>query len=172
MANGKLQIGWARADITPQGKTLLQGQFHARLSTEVISPLTATVLALEVHGEDGTKEQAVFLSCDLTGDGFKADLLRALDGRCPGLDLQKLTVNATHTHNAPPQRRGAYEEPQDDPDFINPDDYRRWLAVQLAGVVEAAWVGRRPGGVARGFGYAVVGRCRRAVYDTVVVGER
>ena len=164
MANGKLRIGWSRGDITPRQKTLLQGQFYARISGEVISPLTATALALEVRGEEGTADQAVFLSCDLTCDGFKADLLRELDGRCPGLDLRKLTVNGTHTHNAPPMERGTYEEPQDDPEFMNPDQYREWLAVQLAEIVAAAWNERRPGGIARGFGYATVGRCRRAVY--------
>ena len=78
MAHGKLWIGWSRGDITPAKKTLLQGQFHARISREVISPLTATALALEVRGSDGTADQAVLLSCDLTGDGFKADLLREL----------------------------------------------------------------------------------------------
>ena len=48
MAHGKLWIGWSRGDITPAKKTLLQGQFYARISGEVISPLTATALALEV----------------------------------------------------------------------------------------------------------------------------
>ena len=44
MANGKLFIGWARGDITPPGKALLQGQFYARLSERVISPLTESRL--------------------------------------------------------------------------------------------------------------------------------
>ena len=60
--------------------------------------------------------------------------------------------------------RGWYEEPEDDPEFMNPDEYRLWLAARLADIVAKAWDGRRPGGIARGFGYAVVGRCRRAVY--------
>ena len=33
-----------------------------------------------------------------------------------------------------------------------------------AEAIIAAWNGRKPGGIRRGFGYAVVGRCRRAVY--------
>ena len=164
MANGKLLVGWGRGDITPRRKTLLQGQFYARIAKDVISPLTATALALEVRDENGAVEQAVFLSCDLAGEGFKVDLFRELEGRCPDLDRRKITVNATHTHNAPPTKRGAYEEPEDDPAFMNPDEYREWLAVQLADIVATAWDGRRPGSVARGFGYAVVGRCRRAVY--------
>lgn len=164
MAKGTLSVGWSRGDITPRRRTLVQGQFHRRISDQAISPLMATALALEVQGTDGGSEQAVMLSCDLPADAFKPDLLRALEGRCPGLDLRKLTVNGTHTHNAPTMRRGIYEEPQDDPDFLNPDEYRLWLAVQLAGIVAAAWKARRPGSLSRGFGYAVVGRCRRAVY--------
>ena len=42
MANGRLAIGWARGEITPLRKTLVQGQFHTRISSEVVSPLTAT----------------------------------------------------------------------------------------------------------------------------------
>ncbi|MFH1569397.1 MAG: hypothetical protein ABIL09_15485, partial [Gemmatimonadota bacterium] len=69
---GTLSIGWARADITPTKKTLLQGQFHARLAAAATSPLTATALALETRAADGAVEQAVFLSCDLAGESFKA----------------------------------------------------------------------------------------------------
>jgi hypothetical protein len=164
MTHGKLKIGWNRGDITPRGKTLVQGQFHTRISDKVISPLTATALALEVLSDDGVVEQAVFLSCDLPGEGFRADLLRNLEGRCSDLDRRKLVINCTHTHNAPCVTSGWYDEPKDDPGFLKPDEYRLWLAAQLADIVEAAWNDRRPGGISRGFGYAVVGRCRRAVY--------
>ena len=164
MAHGQLLIGWARGEISPPRKTLVQGQFHVRISDQVLSPLTATALALEVRGADGAAEQAVLLSCDLGSEAFKADLRRRLEGRCPGLDLRKLTVNCTHTHTAPATERGKYEEPQDDPEFMNPDEYRAWLMDRLADVVVRAWDGRRPGAVSRGFGYAVAGRCRRASY--------
>ncbi|MDW7658963.1 MAG: hypothetical protein SCM11_17480 [Bacillota bacterium] len=164
MKNGAIMIGWARGEITPPRKTLVQGQFHTRISDQVVSPLTATALALEVKAADGTSEQAVFLSCDLASEGFKEDLFRSLEGRCLDLDRQKLTVNCTHTHNAPSMSRGCYDEPDNDPEFMNPDEYRLWLAARLADIIERSWQGRQSGGVSRGFGYAVVGRCRRAVY--------
>ncbi len=164
MINGKLEIGWARGNITPLRKTLVQGQFHTRISKEVISPLTATALALEVKGRDGSAEQAVLLSCDLPSEGFKPDLFRELEGRCEDLDRSRITVNCTHTHNAPCVISGYYDEPANDPQFMRPVEYRLWLAARLADIVEEAWRNRRPGSVARGFGYAVVGRCRRAVY--------
>ena len=60
MARGKLHIGWSQIDITPPKKTLLQGQFHARLADTAISPLTATALAVETRSPDGSVEQAIF----------------------------------------------------------------------------------------------------------------
>ena len=182
MAKGRLWIGWSRGDITPQRKTFALGQFHTRITNEVLSPLTATALAIEVRGDNGNQssagvneaDQAILLSCDLTIEAFKPELLQALEGRCPGLDLTKLTVSATHTHNAPATQSGVYDEPRDDPDFMKPEEYRDWLVARLADIVEAAWKSRQPGGLARGFGYAVVGRCRRATYadgTTLMYGE-
>ncbi len=164
MPTGQLYIGWSQTEITPPKKTLLQGQFHARLADTAISPLTATALAVETRALDDSLEQAIFLSCDLVAEGFKSDLLAKLAGRCRGFDINKLTINATHTHNAPPVQSGMYEEPKDDPDFTTPDAYRGFLVDRLADVVESAWEDRQPGAISRGFGYAVVGRCRRTVY--------
>jgi len=89
MIQGNILAGWSRGDITPKGKTLVQGQFHARVSAEVRSPLTVTALAFEVRDATGAGEQAVLLSCDLPAESFKADLLRELTVRCQGLDLRK-----------------------------------------------------------------------------------
>ena len=143
---------------------MLLGQFHARLADTAISPLTATALAVETRAQDDSLEQAIFLSCDLAAESFKPDLQAKLAGRCSGFDMDKLTINATHTHNAPPLRSGTYDEPEDDPNFMTPDEYRGFLVDRLADVVEEAWEDRQPGAISRGFAYAVVGRCRRAVY--------
>ena len=45
-----------------------------------------------------------------------------------------------------------------------PPEYRKFLVARLAEVIAAAWKTRAPGAIRRGFGYAVVGRCRRAIY--------
>lgn len=164
MLHGKLLIGWSKTDITPPRKTLIQGQFHARISDTVLSPLTATALAFEVRTHDGSSDQAVLISCDLTNETFKDALVEALEGRCPGLDLEKISINTTHTHTAPATTRGTYVEPENDPDFMNPDEYRKFLVTRLAQAVETAWLDRSPGLVSRGFSYAMVARCRRTVY--------
>ncbi len=164
MIQGDLHIGWARTDITPPRTTLLQGQFHSRTAKGVESPLTATALAIEVRGTGGQTEQVLWISCDLAADFFKADLLSKLQGKDLDLDLRNVTINATHTHNGPPQVSGWYPEPADDPEFMTADQYRDWLTDRLAVLVGDAWGARTPGSIRRGFGYAVVGRCRRAVY--------
>jgi len=82
----------------------------------------------------------------------------------PGFDSGRLTISCTHTHTAPALRRGIYPEPAPDPEFMDPDQYRAWLVERLAKIVLQAWNRRRPGAISRGFAYAVVGRCRRAVY--------
>ena len=145
MPGGQLHIGWSQIEITPPKKTLLLGQFYARLANTAISPLTATALAVETRTPDDSLEQAIFLSCDLAAEDFKSDLRAKLAGRCLGFDINKLTINATHTHNAPPVRSGMYEEPADDPDFMTPDEYRGFLVNRLADVVESAWEERQPG---------------------------
>jgi hypothetical protein len=159
MATGEVLIGWAGGEMSPPRKTFVMGQFHTRISDEIRTPLMATALALEVGDQ-----QVVMLTCDIVSDSFRADVQAALAGRCPGLDPEMLTIACTHTHNSPATTDRGYHEPADDPDFMGPHEYRRWLAPRLAEIVEAAWTARAPGGIARGFGYAVVGRNRRATY--------
>ena len=81
MPGGKLHIGWSQVEITPPKKTLLQGQFYARLADTAISPLTATALAVETRTPNDSLEQAIFLSCDLAAEDFKSDLRAKLAGR-------------------------------------------------------------------------------------------
>lgn len=165
MVTGNLHIGWSQIELTPPTKSLLMGQFHARLSQGTLSPLTATALALEVRENDGQTEQAILVSCDLVAIDFLDQVRRKLDGRCPGFDLSKLSLNATHTHCGPTLQSGFYPEPEDDPDFMDPPACLEWVVTQVAEVAAAAWADRRPGALSRGFGYAVVGRCRRATYS-------
>lgn len=60
---GQLYVGWSVADITPKKPVALTGNMGKTISEAVMDPLTATVLALETN--NGTKEQAIMISCDL-----------------------------------------------------------------------------------------------------------
>ena len=57
--NNGLLIGWASRDITPDRPVNLCGQFHMRISKEVLDPVTATALSIT----SGT-EALVWVSCD------------------------------------------------------------------------------------------------------------
>jgi len=56
---GRLLAGWASTDIAPEEPVQLAGQFHQRISEGVHDPITATALALETVGPDGSGDQAI-----------------------------------------------------------------------------------------------------------------
>ncbi|MGI6574075.1 MAG: hypothetical protein ACOX19_11950 [Fermentimonas sp.] len=94
-------VGWATEDITPEGPVSLQGQYYERISEYVQSPLMVTALAIESAGR-GDTEQAIMISVDVVNfkDGLQDSLRKKLDGKIPGFNLQKLFLNATHTHSS------------------------------------------------------------------------
>lgn len=154
-----IKIGWAEADITPEGKVELYGQYYPRLSKGIHSRIGATVMALD----DGKKEQAVMISVDLTN--FKRDFLdelrKSLKGKIHGLDVSRILMNATHTHSAPAVSPGrswwkASEEGE---------KYSKFVIKNVGRAVIEAWKNRKDGGVANSSDFASVGHCRRAMYS-------
>lgn len=175
-STGRLEIGWATADLTPDAPVLVSGQFHCRISEGVRDPVTATALAL-ASGDGVPAVSAVLVSCDLVG--IPDSLLRAVRcrvrERLPDLDPEWVVLNATHTHTAPEVRvesdYGQYGEGISSAGIeielpaMKTAEYSEFAADRIAGAIESAWLGRRPGAVAYGLGYAVIGRNRRSVYD-------
>ena len=84
-------------------RSALIGQLHKRISQKVRDPLTATALALEMQAEDGRREQALLISCDLLyiRKPIQDRLRQAVKAQLPDLDVEKLFLNATHTHTGP-----------------------------------------------------------------------
>ena len=162
-----LQIGWAQTDITPSETCLVCGQFHVRLSEEVLDPITATALVL-VSGD----EQAVLVSCDLVGvpDPLR-DAVCARLGDAEGLDPKKVVLNGTHTHTAPDVRLPAWSSGTTsttvgmdfEQDIMSVERYQDFAADHIAEAVRKAWAARAPGAVAFGHGWAVIGHNRRWV---------
>ncbi len=160
----KLRIGWAEVDTTPAGKVDLSGQYYHRLADGTHSRLAATALAIE--SEKG--EQAVMVSLDLVG--FHADFLEAVRARLrselPELDVSKVVMNVTHTHNAPGVDLicgiGWLAEL---PGALPAAEYRQFMIDKIVMAVGEAWRNRQLGGVANGLAFARVGHCRRAVYS-------
>jgi len=175
MRKGHLQAGWATVDITPDKKVNLQGQFYERISTGVHDPIYATVLAIQVVEENGTPgDQAVMIACDLVSVSktILEKLRERLSGRITDLDPGKILISAIHTHTAPCIREAPLEsfnwtewKKLSSQEYMSPAEYIEFLTGRLAEAVVAAWNNRRPAKVGMALGHAVVGHCRRVVFD-------
>ena len=102
-AAAELLAGAATVSITPDKPVALYGQMRTRISTGVASPVTATVLVLQSRDGDRFLGTTTFVSCDLVT--IPDEALAALRGRgakrIPGFPVERIVVNATHTHTAP-----------------------------------------------------------------------
>lgn len=145
-----LKIGWAAADITPDGPASMRGLIR---SEGVLDPVTATALALEQGAE-----KTILISCDLQhitdGNRYAANMLANVRAQVvaevPELAAEHIILMATHTHVAP--------SVQTDP------RYERFASQRIARAAREAWEKRRPGGVSFGLGQAVIGHNRIATY--------
>lgn len=182
-----LKIGWAEADITPEGPVHLTGLGRTvRITDAIKDPITATVLALESVAPD-RPGCAVMVSLDLLSasecirDGVRDHLREEL----PELPPRSVFFFATHAHTAPFH----YTRPRYQPDFEQTKEpwiFRRhndeafqkareamppltcrqyvgFAARRIADAVKTAWAERAGGGIAFGLGHAVVGRNRLTV---------
>ncbi len=159
MEPSSLQLGWASRDITPDRPVNLCGQFHMRISQGVLDPVTVTALSLST-GDDAV----IWVSCDLVQ--VPNDVLTAcralLRQRRPEIPAEKLILSATHTHTAP-DPFGAWHPPVP-PGVMPAAEFQAFLTERIVDAVVESWQARRPGSVCWGYGYAVVGHNRRAVY--------
>lgn len=158
-----LKIGWSSKDISTTKPVCIQGQFHRRISKGILDPLTLCALALENNGDT-----AIFVSCDALSleEGLIneiQDKVRALD---PQLPADKILMNATHTHDSPSHQHSGEEvyPPHDGIEIAPSGEYREFLSSKAAEAVAEAYQRRCAGGIAYGYGYAVVSHSRRSVY--------
>lgn len=174
-----LFVGWASADITPDQPVAIIGQYNTRLSEGAIDPITLTALALETRFEQGAKEEAVLVSCDLCFvDNATVNKIRAaIKPRIPDFDPNKLVVSATHTHDGPGLDDATYEGVYDisgAPDAMTASEYGAFFVEKAADTIVAAWESRSAAGVSWALGHAVVGINRRVQYfdgKTVMYGD-
>ncbi len=171
----KIKIGWASRDISTDKPVNIPGQFHMRVSQGILDPLTVTALVID-NGQD----QVIFLSADLVViRSFLLDEVREqVELLDPAIPLEKILMNATHTHagashyldkgwtatqtgsSTPP----VADVPHSGVEVASSDEYRAFLASQAAAAIAQAWQTRTEGGVAYGYGYAVVSHSRRVIY--------
>jgi hypothetical protein len=175
--NDKLLIGFSEISLTPDRRVSLSGQFAPRISDSVETPVTATAMAVTTGGD-----QFVLCSCDLVAvsTALQAEVRRQLLNTVDDLDVDKVILSATHTHTSLLYHREAAvsslavlrrylpHPPEAAPvpdDVMNPQEAFDFLAERIATAVRTAWQTRRPASVGFGFGRAVVGLCRRAVFN-------
>ncbi len=154
-----LSIGWATRDVSTDQPVGIRGQFFLRLSQGVLDPVTVTALALGRGAE-----AVIFLSCDCVN--VMPFLVRAIRNRVralnPGVPADRIIAHATHTHEGGDLYEGP--DPYETPPRMSGKDYQDLFIGRAAEAVVEAWTGRRPGGVAWGYGFASVAHSRRTVY--------
>lgn len=170
----ELKIGWAARDVSTEKPVSIPGQFHARISQGVHDPVTVTALVV-----DNGRDLAVFLSSDIVViRDYMLDMIREkVAGRNPEIPVGKIIMNATHTHSGPSVyldgkrfedsgsvTAGVDEFPHDGIEIMSGNEYREFFSDRAADAIMEAFENRAPGGIAYGYGYAVVGHSRRTVY--------
>lgn len=161
----QLHVGASTVDITPEEPVALAGQMRTRISTENATRIHAVALALESRDGDKSLDHAVSVSCDLVAirEGILERLRERLAGKLEGLDVNKVFLNATHTHTAPVTRENpSYHLPETG--LMQPKVYIEFLIDKLAEAVTESWSNREAGKVGYGQGQAVVAQNRRATY--------
>ena len=173
-----LHAGWATTDITPDKPVVLVGQLHKRISRKVRDPLTATALALEMQTQDGRREQALLVSCDLLyiRKTVQDRLRQAVKAQLLDFDAEKLFLSATHTHTGPgfaDEDFGNLYDVSKDEGVMTASEYADFFLERAAKVAVNAWRNRKPSGMSWALGHAVIGMNRRAHYSngsTVMYG--
>ena len=155
----QINIGWGRSSIKPDRPVAITGQFYVRISQGEYQPVTANALVIE-NGDDAV----IFVSTDIVG--IRNYLLDRVQNHvremAPDLPVEKIIMNATHTHAGPsPSKEGAYPSSVD---FLRGDDAAEFIAGRVAEAVVQAWKTRAPGKIAFGYGFATVGHSRRVIY--------
>ena len=164
-----IQIGWGRQPLNIDGPVSLPGQMHMRISQEIMDPLYATALCI-----DGGEDAVIFCACDIViirviemdpenRDLVMDEIRRRAKQLRPALPAESIILNATHTHAG----IGIADTPETTPDgqVVYPGSKcREFFICQCVKAICEAWDNRAPGGIAYGYGYAVVAHSRRTIY--------
>ncbi|WP_461526865.1 hypothetical protein [Prosthecobacter sp.] len=160
-----LHVGASTIDITPARPVPLDGQMHTRISEKAETPIFVTALALESREGDRVLDQAIMVSCDLVAirQGVIEMVREKAKNKIPGFDLNKLLLNATHTHTAPVTMKGERYRLLGS-DVMKPEEYTDFLADRIVEAAVQSWGRRKPCKAGWGQGQAVIAQNRRATY--------
>jgi hypothetical protein len=164
---GELLIGAATADITPSLPVALAGQFHLRIAKTIETPLSANIIALESRDGSRSLDAAIMVSCDVVGipANTLAMLRTEVKKQMPGFDVNKIFLNAIHTHTAPVIENDptfSYQIPKEG--VLQPEKYEAFFVSRIAEAITKAWKDRTPGSVSWGMSHAAIAYNRRVDY--------
>ena len=163
-----IKIGWASRNISTDKPVLVPGMAYLRTSNGTHDPITATVMVVE----DG--DSAIFITVDMVSVGSATlDTVREKVARKdPSVPVGNIIINATHTH-AGPTRTPHFADMETvdgkwkavhELEVASSDEYIEFMTDAISDAVCEAWQGRKEGGIAYGYGYAVVAFSRRVCY--------
>lgn len=171
----QLKIGWASRNVSTSAPINIPGQFHMRISEGIMDPLTVTALVI-----DNSEDLVIFLSADLVviRSGLLDEVREQVSLLEPEIPTIKILMNATHTHTGASHYldkgtdaiiTGSSTAPVDTVphpgiEIASSDSYRAYLARQAAEAIVEAYQTRASGGIAYGYGFAVVSHSRRVIY--------
>ncbi len=169
-----LRIGWASRDVSTDKPVSIPGQFHVRISQGVFDPVTVSALVI-----DDDADLVIFVSADIVviRNHLLDEIRERVAERNPDIPVDKILMNATHTHTGPSvygdQKSGKdtgsvtsgfNDLPLDGFEVASNDEYREFFCRQTVDAIDEAYTRRAAGGIAYGYGFAVVGHSRRTVY--------
>ena len=175
----KILIGWAEESIVPDKKVMLAGQLYERISEYVESDITVTAMAVE-SGD----EQMIIASVDIVkvSDALLKLARKKFAEMTKELTPEKMIVCAIHSHTSIsyisggstttdilneflPENRKYTALVKPDSEVMTCEEATEFLAEKIAVAAKRAWDNRTESLYANAFGRAVVGHCRRVVYD-------
>ena len=159
-AANTLKIGWGKRSIAMEGPVAISGQMHLRVSQGQYTPVIASALVLE-----NSKDAVIFVSCDVVSvrPVILMQVRELLKKELPELPVEKIIINATHTHAGPSTNTIAVDYPNK-MKIVPSEKVQNFISRRVADAVKEAWQSRRAGSVAYGYGFATTGHSRRAVY--------
>ena len=155
-----VKIGWAKREISINENVVIPGQLYLRLSEGIHDPLYVTALCME-NGEG----PVFFVTCDvvvLRGDVIAGTREKVAQMR-PEIPVDNIIMGCTHTHAGACITPTAETTPDGQPIYPG-SKYKEFFCQMCAEAICEAWDTRAEGGMAYGYGYAVVGHSRRVVY--------
>ena len=157
----RVKIGWGKRELSINEPVVIPGQMYMRVSEGVHDPLYTTAMCV-----DGGEAVAIFCTCDvvvLRGDVIPATKAKVAQLR-PEIPVDMIIMGATHTHAGGCITPTADKSP-DGQELYSGSKYADFFTTMCAEAICEAWDNRREGGMAYGYGYAVVAHSRRSCYD-------